>query len=368
MLRVLIADDEIDARDNMIALIDWKSRGMKVIAAVDDGLSAYETIAAQQPDIVLIDIQMRGMSGLDVIENVRKLDCLQPVFIIISGYDYFAYMQKAIQLKVDGYLLKPFRPKDVLEILDAHFGDADVSRRLQLRQSALGDFLMELSRECEDMTHYPVREEGMVINAMLSGSESDISASLNGYMAALRQQSLSTAGTLKCCIILYAEMCRHLSRRGVNAGMDSLNWDAGDPIGSMRDLLSAVALSVHGELAENASIKSTSPAIRAKAYIDENFPEPLSLEMVADAVSVTPTYLSNCFARDVGTGFVDYIKSVRTAHAKRMLAHSTQSVSQIAEACGYPNVKYFKQVFKQQTGLSPFEFRRQMQSDAGFGD
>ena len=49
MLRVLIADDEIDARDNMIALIDWKSRGMKVIAAVDDGLSAYETIAAQQP-------------------------------------------------------------------------------------------------------------------------------------------------------------------------------------------------------------------------------------------------------------------------------------------------------------------------------
>ena len=90
--------------------------------------------------------------------------------------------------------------------------------------------------------------------------------------------------------------------------------------------------------------------------------------MVADAVSVTPTYLSNCFARDVGTGFVDYIKSVRTAHAKRMLAHSTQSVSQIAEACGYPNVKYFKQVFKQQTGLSPFEFRRQMQSDAGFGD
>ena len=97
MLRVLIADDEIDARDNMIALIDWKSRGMKVIAAVDDGLSAYETIAAQQPDIVLIDIQMRGMSGLDVIENVRKLDCLQPVFIIISGYDYFAYKQKAIQ-------------------------------------------------------------------------------------------------------------------------------------------------------------------------------------------------------------------------------------------------------------------------------
>lgn len=362
MLRVLIADDEMDARDNMIALIDWESRGMKVVAAVDDGLSAYEAIVAQQPDIVLIDIQMRGMSGLDVIEEVRKLDCLQPVFIIISGYDYFAYMQKAIQLKVDGYLLKPFRPKDVLEIIDSHFNDADISRKLRMQQSALGDFLMKLSRECEDMTHYPVREEGLMISATLSGSEGDIRAALDCYMAALRQQRLSMAGTLKCCIILYAEICRHLSRHGANADMEQLNWNVNDPIASMCDLLIAVALNAHGELAENASVKNASPAIRAKNYIDENFTRPLSLEMVADAVSVTPTYLSNCFARDVGAGFVDYIKSVRTAHAKRMLAHSSQSVSEIAAACGYPNVKYFKQVFKQQTGLSPFEFRRQLQS------
>ena len=55
-----------------------------VVAAEDNGLSAYEAILDLQPDIVLIDIQMRGMNGLDVIEKVRAVDGPQPVFIIIS--------------------------------------------------------------------------------------------------------------------------------------------------------------------------------------------------------------------------------------------------------------------------------------------
>ena len=77
-------------------------------------------------------------------------------------------------------------------------------------------------------------------------------------------------------------------------------------------------------------------------------------------MAVTPTYLSSCFARDVGMGFVEYTKSVRVAHAKRMLIYSDASVDEVAAACGYQDTKYFKQVFKQLTGMSPHAYRQQI--------
>ena len=61
----------------------------------------------------------------------------------------------------------------------------------------------------------------------------------------------------------------------------------------------------------------------------------------------------------MGMGFVEYIKSVRVAHAKRMLIHSDLSVDEVSAACGYQDTKYFKQVFKQLTGMSPHAYRQQ---------
>ena len=152
MLRVLVADDEFDARDNMIAMIQWEENGMTVVAAEDNGLSAYEAILDLQPDIVLIDIQMRGMNGLDVIEKVRAVDGPQPVFIIISGYDDFAYAQRAIGLRVLDYLLKPFRPADVLSILKKHFGETSASQQICQKYPGLGASLLDLSTAGEEMT------------------------------------------------------------------------------------------------------------------------------------------------------------------------------------------------------------------------
>lgn len=362
MLRILIADDELDARDNMIAMIDWEKRGMKVVAVEDNGLSAYESILSLGPDVVLIDIQMRGMNGLDVIEKVRAADCLQPVFIIISGYDDFTYTQKAIRLKVDGYLLKPFRPMDALAIIDEHFSDTSASRDIRQKQPELSAFLPELNSRSDKTVNYPIQEEGRVIQAMLSGTPDELRCALGLYTSALQSQHLPTVDMLNCHIILYAEICRYQGYQGVIAGLENIRWNSQNPIESIQELMMAVALNVRREL-DRTVLRGDAPALRAKAYIDENFAQVLSLDVVARAVSVVPTYLSSCFARDIGMGFVDYIKSVRVAHAKRMLAHSVQTVAEISAACGYPDVKYFKQVFKQLTGLSPFAYRQSMSSN-----
>ena len=98
----------------MVNFIDWDTYGITVVGEASDGFAAYDLINSLRPDIVLIDIQMPGMTGLDVLEKIRSEDLISPAFIIMSGYDDFEFARRAVSLAAVEYLLKPFRPDDVI--------------------------------------------------------------------------------------------------------------------------------------------------------------------------------------------------------------------------------------------------------------
>ena len=104
MFRLIIAEDEPETCENMIACINWELHGYEIVGVANDGGSAYSMICEKQPDVVLIDIRMPVMSGLEVIRRIREDNALSPVFIIISGYDTFTYAQEALHLKVKQYM------------------------------------------------------------------------------------------------------------------------------------------------------------------------------------------------------------------------------------------------------------------------
>ena len=70
MLKVLIADDEIKVSKLIQCLVQWDELGMEVIGTVNDGVKAYEMILEKQPDIVITDIRMPGMDGIELVEKV----------------------------------------------------------------------------------------------------------------------------------------------------------------------------------------------------------------------------------------------------------------------------------------------------------
>lgn len=116
MFRLLIADDEDLVRRGLAALIEREAPGLSIVGTAVDGLEALEMTARHKPDIVLTDIRMPGLSGLDLIE---RLCSAQPATrcIILSGYDDFGYARRAIGLSVSDYLLKPIDPDLLLAAL-----------------------------------------------------------------------------------------------------------------------------------------------------------------------------------------------------------------------------------------------------------
>lgn len=116
MYKVLICDDESFVIKSLIATVNWEENGFEVIGEAYDGLAAYDMIVKEKPHIVFTDIRMPGMNGLELVKKVNALN-LNILFVAISGYAEFAYVQKAINCGVLGYCLKPFEDLEISNML-----------------------------------------------------------------------------------------------------------------------------------------------------------------------------------------------------------------------------------------------------------
>ncbi len=116
MLKVLIVDDEPYVREGLKYIIDWQENGFEVCGEAPNGDEGYDRILELKPDVILLDIQMPGKEGLDILKDIRNKNC-NGKFIIISGYSNFDYAKKAIKYGVKDYLLKPIDEDELLEIV-----------------------------------------------------------------------------------------------------------------------------------------------------------------------------------------------------------------------------------------------------------
>ncbi|MDF2613141.1 MAG: Response regulator containing CheY-like receiver domain and AraC-type DNA-binding domain [Clostridia bacterium] len=107
---VLIVEDEEIVRRNMCNIVDWKSLGFEDVYEAENGQDAYILALQLQPRLILTDIRMPIMDGLELVSKIR-LELPNCMTVIISGHDDFSYAQKAITLGASDYILKPIGAK-----------------------------------------------------------------------------------------------------------------------------------------------------------------------------------------------------------------------------------------------------------------
>lgn len=136
MIQLLIADDEPRTREGIKRVLEGWLTGSYHIYLADNGLAALELLQEQAIDVLISDIRMPGLMGLELVERVSSLK-RKPHCIFISGYSEFAYAQKAIQFEAIDYLLKPLEKKSII---------AAVQRALERREEKLQqDRLMKVA-------------------------------------------------------------------------------------------------------------------------------------------------------------------------------------------------------------------------------
>ncbi len=112
-MKLLIVDDQQDIREGIARAIDWASHGFELCAAAADGNEALDLLERFEPGILVVDISMPVMDGLELLEVVRDRHPMVRV-ILISGYDDFSYARRAVELHAFAYLLKPLSESELV--------------------------------------------------------------------------------------------------------------------------------------------------------------------------------------------------------------------------------------------------------------
>lgn len=116
-LRVLLVDDEIMIREGFKKLFDWEAHECVIVGEAADGMEAITKIDEEQPDIVIMDINIPIINGLKVIQ-LSRVKYPSMAFVIVSGYDDFSYCREALRLQITDYILKPVNYEEFGSCID----------------------------------------------------------------------------------------------------------------------------------------------------------------------------------------------------------------------------------------------------------
>lgn len=113
MLRVLVIDDEPTVRRGILLGVDWASLDCLVVGEASDGAEGLEAVDRCHPDLIITDIRMPKMDGIQMLTALRERGCRAYV-ILLTAYSDFAYARSALQLGAEDYLLKPFQDQELV--------------------------------------------------------------------------------------------------------------------------------------------------------------------------------------------------------------------------------------------------------------
>ena len=418
MYRLMIVDDDEILRKGLVQKVDWAQYGLEVVAEAKNGKEALYKMDESMPQIIITDIQMPIMDGLQLTKTISKLYPKVKI-VLLTAYEEFEYAKKALEYRVCQYVLKYESDEAVLEAVQSAVKQIEAeteSERLKEKnlEAQRRSFFREIS--CNKLERMAIEEQaqhlGIDLHCRRYGTVSFKIESLKSmdeirFLVQTKEWFRAIEETIgkRCKEAGYAISFFQgkeylngvlLDEQGDN-GMEILNllqheilklqtelnihlyagmgrwYETIDhvhesymealKVNHLRDILDKEypkeeypVLGYRPEMSAEETIEEL--VVKVKGYIDDCYArEELSLEEIAAQVHLSANYVSTLFKKHSGMNISDYIIKVRMEHAARLLADTNFKTYEIAEQIGYTNAQYFSVLFKKYYKMTPKEYR-----------
>ncbi len=359
MIKVMLVDDEPFILEGMSVLIDWEQYGCLIAAKASNGEEALEYLKQGDIDLVITDIKMPVMTGLELLQTAREEGISSAYFVILSGYNDFQYAQTALRYEALDYLLKPVSANSLIEVIDKVKSKKSVTQGSELAgyentadaESSTVLFKDELDGIVSGIEH----NDKDVINRNIDVLFSKI----GGEGAVLSEQAISVNKNYLVFRLLHlaVELDESINQEVVMMYISDNILTNGTHTGTMLHV-KQFALEYAGYLMSLRSNVSKGVLKDIEKELSKSFAQNITLKDFAAKYYVNSSYLGQLFRKQYGMSFREYLNAVRINHAASMLLKSDEKIGRIAEEVGYHDTDYFINKFIAIKGCTPSKYRK----------
>lgn len=384
-IKVLIVDDEQLVRKGLRLTTDWAKHQMIVVDDAPNGSIGWDKFLEHQPHVVITDIVMPEMSGIELAQKV-KAEAPYTKILFLSCHKDFDYAKQGIQIGITDYIVKTSLDEEKLDECLDHLHQ-EIAKQLSKptrvapdespvelseldewlidkSQTARSRFMQRLEKEWKWMT-----SSGYMIHIFQDGNSpvnrsdvlNELSFTITEQEDMLLLQSEDDSYYLFCCSQGLQACSEELLRSKINN--HAIGWRQAGPITSPDQWMASVhrlhrlrRIEQEFELVNDAHKEDILSAID---YIDQHLYLDLRAADIASKIGVSRSYFSTIFKEATGSSLISFISDRKMERAKALLRSTSFRADEIAEKVGINDAKYFSKWFKKSASLTPGQYRLQ---------
>lgn len=399
MYTVLLTDDEKSVTESLKNNVPWVNLGVETILTASDGYQAMDILNKNLVDLLITDIRMPRMDGLDLLKHVRvqypDIHC-----ILLTAYGEFDYAMQALKLGVDNYLMKPMQIQELTETIENAFDNVYIKRENReslfrenimrrwlsgnISSDELGEktVLIDINIYLSEYCVIAMRKKNAVVSFQAFGQEcikrfpsnlefSSVWDNSGNYiilvggnqisreaLAEIMRQEAASFTITNLVRISIGELVTN--RNNVTMSYQSACSLLDSPSSSSQESIHLYSPEIQQPYKSTLDFadKDLSPIVqRAMKYITKNYSKGVSMKEFCNELNVSASYLGYLFKKETGMYFNTFLLEFRMAKAIDLLCESGTKINDIAELTGYSTPNYFITSFKNKTGLSPLKYR-----------
>jgi two-component system response regulator YesN len=411
-IRVIIVDDEPLVREGLFHMLKWDALDCQVVGQAENGIEAIELVKAISPDIVITDIMMPGINGLELTDFIMRNNHGTQV-IILTGYNEFSFAQEAIKVGAADFVLKPTKVDELEKIIMSKREIIIKLRREKRMTQELENKLIFgkphlLSKFLSDLMQTDMEKTDHIIKNMeFLGLKMFCYAIVKIKLERYREQSEKSneVDIIKCFSLLEEELKKeilvnHLKYVNFKDEHSLRCLIYSDWSIDLTDFESRLTKITEGIIKKSKTAQyiacigrsRTSTNIRyipeslceasknlcnvsfigdssisipryeriipfVMDYIEKHCNEQIFLKDVADAFFVSQGHLSRQLKKSTSMTFTEILTGYRIEKAKKLLKEPTCRVCEVAQNVGFTDSRHFSQVFRKAVGMTPSAYR-----------
>ena len=424
-MKLLIVDDQHSVYLYIEKVLNIKAIGFDHSFYASNGEEALPIIETEKPEVMLLDIQMPKMNGIQLLEALSERNIPIPLTIVLSAYDEFSYAQRCIDFGINSYVLKPIDPDEIFKQLTNAVKKLSDSSNVRLealfpmqcvtendalpsapckpfrvvcvkagtqflektiahhRTRGIDFYLLSVEdpKNCsqdifDNVTDLPkairaaetalwlhfyesIPEGNPKDNPLLNLEENFYSEDAKSLFQEVekafmcfRRDNIPPQTVLAECEKVYCQLAKRFNGEKVTL-FDDAYIDAADALQRFMEQLYILKDAADPVFSHSA----TETVYAIKDYIDTHFDEDLSLSVMSSRFYISRYQISRLFKQIFGTGYKEYILSIRMNAAAQMLQKTDARLYEISLAVGFDEQSYFSNVFKKTFGVNPQTYR-----------